>query len=302
MSSATAAPGVRARRTSTFADLLNLTKPRLSLLVVFTTGGAAWLAGGEKSWWQTLAAIIGTSLVVGAANTLNCYLERDVDGLMRRTADRPLPTGRLTSEIALWLGRVLMFVGLPLLTIGTNWLAGALAAFALATYVMVYTPLKRRSAAATLVGAIPGALPPLIGWTAMTGRIEAPGVVLFLILFVWQLPHFYAISLFRQAEYERAGFVVLPTEIGGAATRRRIALYALLLVPVSLALVPLGIASWLYGAVALISGVAFAVLTLRGLRPDTTNAWARRVFAGSLVYLTVLVGAMVADVILTQLS
>lgn len=280
------------------SDLLSLAKPRLSSLVIFTTGGAAWLAGGNTAWPRLIAAVVGTSLIVGAANALNCYLERDVDGLMKRTADRPLPAGRMAPEVALWLGRVLMFIGFPILTLGTNLLTGALAGLALASYVLVYTPLKRRSAHATLVGAIPGALPPLIGWTAITGRIEPAGMVLFLILCLWQLPHFYAISLFRRTEYERAGFVVLPTTLGPTATRRRIVLYTALLVPASLLLVPLGVTGVVYAAVALLAGLGFLAAAFGGLRENATNAWARRFFFGSLIYLTTLVAGMVADVIL----
>lgn len=279
-------------------DVLSLTKPRLSSLVIITTAGAGLLAGGASRWPSLVATVIGTAMIVGAANALNCFLERDADARMSRTASRPLPQGRLHPDVALWLGRILIFLGLPMIAVASNLLAAGLASLALVTYVFAYTPLKPRTAAATLVGAVPGALPPLIGWTAMTGHIDLPGLVLFGVLFLWQIPHFLAIGLFRQAEYERAGFRILPSTAGPAATRRQIVWYTAALLPMSLLLVPAGINGVLYAVVAIIAGVGFLGLGVRGLFSGADSRWARRFFFGSLLYLTILVAGMVADVVL----
>ncbi|MCA3012209.1 MAG: protoheme IX farnesyltransferase, partial [Myxococcaceae bacterium] len=179
-------------------DLASLTKPRLSGLVLFTTAGGMWLSGAPLTWWSWLVALLGTAGTVGAANAFNCYLERDSDRFMARTAVRPLPQARLEPVVALGFASALALVSVPVLFVGVNALTGALGLLALTSYVLVYTPMKSRTHWAMVVGAVPGALPPLMGWTAATGRIEGPGLVLFAILFVWQMPHFIAIALFRK--------------------------------------------------------------------------------------------------------
>src|SRR5262249_24541460 len=155
------------------------------------------LAPGAHSIGLVAAALLGTTLVVAGANALNMYLERDVDALMTRTRNRPLPSGRLPAEAALAFGVATSALAIPILTFAVNPLTGGLGAISLIIYVLAYTPLNRRSTSALLVGAVPGAMPPLMGWTAVTGQLDAAGIALFLILFVWQLPHFIAISLFR---------------------------------------------------------------------------------------------------------
>ena len=205
------------------SDLWTLTKPRLSMLVIITAGGGYWLAG-SNDLLSGMLAVGGTTLVVAAANVLNNYLERESDKDMTRTSVRPLPTGRLAPSIALLFGVLLTAISVPLLTFGANPLTGLLAAVALILYVLVYTPMKRVSSMNTLVGAIPGALPPLIGWTAATGSIEVGGLLLFALLFLWQIPHSLAICIYRQKEYESAGLVVLPSEHGLAVTRRQMLL------------------------------------------------------------------------------
>lgn len=276
------------------ADLLSLTKPGLTRLVVMTTGMGVWVAGGPYDLVQVVITILGTLLVVAAANTLNCYLERDVDGLMARTANRPLPCGRMEPGVALWMGLGLAAVSIPLLTFAVRPLVGLLAAIALVSYVLIYTPLKRVTSLSTLVGAVPGAIPPVIGWVAVTGRIDPPAVILFGILFLWQLPHFFAIALFRKDEYERAGFRVLSVEHGDHATWVQMVRYSFALLPVSLLLVPTGAAGGLYLALAGSLGVAQLVVMLRGLfRPSA--AWARRAFHFTLLYMTGLMFALVVD-------
>lgn len=282
--------------TATLRDLVALTKPRITLMVIITTLGGLWLAPGEVPIVTILATLIATAMVVGAANTLNCWLERESDGFMARTKNRPLPSGRLDPRWALGLGLGLGAISVPVLTLAVNPLTGLLAAIALISYVWVYTPMKRQSPAALLVGSIPGALPPLMGWTAATGELSAPGIVLFGILFLWQLPHFLAIAIFREREYTKAGIKVMPAVRGLPRTKLHAALYAGALVPVSLLLVPLGIAGTIYLAVAAVLGIAFFVWSLVGLRAEAGNRWARQLFLASLVYLPLLFAALTIDV------
>ncbi|HSQ66861.1 MAG TPA: heme o synthase, partial [Polyangiaceae bacterium] len=192
-------------------DVVALSKPRITLMVMLTALGGAWLApvrveGGAMVW-----LVLGTALVVGGANALNMLLERDTDGLMERTRNRPLPAGRLSPRTVLWFGLIASGSSIPILGFGVNATTATLALLANLLYVLAYTPLKRRSHLALLVGAVPGALPPLMGWTAATASVDAGGLVLFAILYFWQLPHFMAIALFRKDEYERARLVVMPS-------------------------------------------------------------------------------------------
>ncbi|MEW5742842.1 MAG: heme o synthase [Myxococcota bacterium] len=274
------------------SDYLSLTKPRLSGLVLFTTAGAMWLSGRSVSGWTWLWAMLGTAGTVGAANALNCVIERESDRFMSRTAGRPLPARRLTLQPALVFAAVLAGLALPALSLGVNWLTGVLGLAALLLYVLAYTPLKPRSHLAMLVGAIPGALPPLMGWTATTGRIELPGLVLFAILFFWQLPHFIAIALFRKAEYRAAGLTSLPLQKGDDVARLHAVLYLLALLPVSLLPTVVGVAGWLYLGVALVLGAWFTRVGVVGWRTKGDEAWARRFFKVSLVYLTGLFAAL----------
>jgi protoheme IX farnesyltransferase len=215
---------------------------------------------------------------------------------MARTAGRPLPAGRMDPGIALRFGLALSALSVPLLTFAVGPLPGLLASVALVSYVLLYTPLKRLSAASLLVGAIPGAIPPLIGWTAATAHLDLPGVLLFAVMFLWQVPHFLAITLFRKAEYARAGLVVQPNEPGGErAARTNIVRYTVALVGVSLLFVPLGVAGKLYLATALVAGAAFLGYGLLGLREDAGVRWARNLFLLSLLYITVLFGVLMFD-------
>lgn len=276
-------------------QFFRLTKPRLSSLVIATLVGGMYLAPGRPSLWLVLWTTLGTMLVVGAANTFNMYIERDSDALMRRTRNRPLPSGRLRPRAALWFGVALMVVGLPMLWLGANLLTAALGLAALVSYALVYTPMKRRSPVALLVGTIPGAIPPLMGWTAVRGRIELPGLLLFAVMFFWQIPHFLAIALYSSEDYARGGIRVTPLVHGAAAAKREAVVYLAALVPVSLALalVPVGvaghpIAGYTYFWTALVGGVAFFAVGLWGLREDAGRSWARWLFLVSLVYLTAL--------------
>ncbi len=280
---------------ATLRDVVALTKPRLTSLVLCTTTGGIGLAGGRILSARTALTLLGTTLAVAGAHTLNCWLERDLDGFMERTKLRPLPAGRFDPRVALVLGLVYSAVSVPVLFLGVNALTALLGAIALASYVLVYTPMKTRSPAALYVGAIPGALPPLMGWTSVTNKLETAGVVLFAILFVWQLPHFLAIAINRKEDYARAGVKTLPSVRGDAVASRHIALWVAALVPITLALVPLGVAHGLYLAAALALGAMFFGVSVRGLTGNTDKPWARKVFLASLVHLTGLFVALMAD-------
>ncbi len=276
-------------------DLLSLCKPRLSGLVICTAAGGMGLAGGGISVTQLLTALFATAGTVGAANALNCYLERDGDRLMHRTKSRPLPAGRMEPAVALWFGVSLAALSLPALALGVNLLTGLLGLLAFVSYVFVYTPMKARSHHAMIVGALPGALPPLMGWTAVTGKLELPGLVLFGILFFWQFPHFLAIALFRKDEYAAAGLHSVPIDRGDEVSRRQLLLYTLPLLPLSLSLYPLKMAGLLYTSVAAVSGAAFLAAGVYGFVTRAGRVWAKRVFLGSLLYLTVLFLALLID-------
>ncbi len=285
---------------ATLRDVVALTKPRITLMVVITAAGGMWLAmhqpGVAPLAWQRMVVVLATTAaVVAAANSLNCWLERDSDRLMARTMNRPLPDGRLDPRIALGFGVAMGLFSVPMLSFGVNAMTGLLGAFALVSYVAVYTPMKKVSPTALLVGGIPGALPPLMGWTAVTGRLDAPGVVLFLLMFLWQVPHFIAISIFRQAEYERAGLKVLPSVKGLAYSKIQAALYAAILAPVSLMPFALGVAGHVYLVTAIVLNVAFVGTALVGLRAFAGERWAKKLFVVSLVYLTVLFPVLMAD-------
>ena len=275
-----------AKLRGTAQDLISLTKPRLSSLVLVTAGGGLWLSGVEVPWWQAMAAIGGTTMVVGGANALNNYIERESDREMARTARRPLPARRLSPTLALAFGVALSLVSIPLLAVLTTPLAALLAAGALVLYVFVYTPLKRRSSISTLIGAIPGALPPLIGWTAATGTADLGGLVLFALLFLWQIPHSLAIGIYRRAEYEAAGLVVFPTEHGEEATRRQMLLYTLPLVPMPAVLAHVELAGPLTMSLGSLLGFGFLWLAWQGYRDSGGAKWARKLFFYSLIYLT----------------
>lgn len=279
----------------TVRDLIALTKPRITLMVLVTAAGGMWLAPGSLDVTSMAAMLLTTGMVVGAANTLNCYLERDSDRLMARTANRPLPDRRLEPSWALVLGVLMGLFAVPTLTIAVNPVTGLLGLIALISYVAIYTPMKQYTPAALFVGALPGALPPLMGWTAVTGSIDLPGLVLFGVLFFWQIPHFIAISIFRQEEYERAGLKVLPSVRGVRSAKVQSAIYAAALWAVSLLLVPYGLAGAIYLVTAVVLGGYFFWMAIRGFKAEDSNVWAKKFFVASLIYLTALFAALIID-------
>jgi heme o synthase len=274
-------------------SLVQLTKPRVTTLVMVTAVAGAFVAPAPRDTATLLVALLGTALVVGSANALNMYIERESDALMTRTRVRPLPTGRLAPEIALWFGIGLAVCGLPLLALTVNLITALLTLAALVSYVFAYTPLKKVTWLALLVGAVPGALPPLIGYASVSGTLSRQAWVLFAILFVWQLPHFLAIAIFRRDEYARAGHRVLPVVRGVAATKRAIVAYAALLVLTTLLPFAHGMASPAYLFVALLSGSLFFGYAVAGMPETAGDAWAKRLFRASMPHLVLVLGTLV---------
>jgi protoheme IX farnesyltransferase len=277
------------------AEVVRLAKPRITGLVVVTFLGGLWLAPGTIDHWRVLMTLIGTVLLVAGANAFNMIMERDVDPLMERTRERPLPRGTVSPELALVFATAMSCAALPLLFLGGNFITGVLGFIALGSYVGVYTPMKRRSGAALFVGAIPGAVPPLMGWTAVTGHIDPPALVLFAVLFLWQIPHFLAIAIYRSADYARAGFKVLPAAISERATRFTIVGFSVVLVAATILLEPLRVAGPRYMAAATLLGAVLIGWAAAGFRRTAASAWARSLFLFSIVYLTLLFVALAMD-------
>jgi protoheme IX farnesyltransferase len=293
-------PGISGERdtserasTRSWSALIELGKPGVAGLVMLTMLCGALIAPGRRPLLQLLVAMFGTALVVASANALNMYIERETDALMSRTASRPLPTGRLSPEVALWFALACGLVGLSVLLLFVNPMSAGLSLLALSSYVIAYTPLKRSTGYALHVGAVPGAIPPLIGWASMTGSLAPRALPLFLILLVWQLPHFLAIATFRREEYARAGLVVQPNERGLSATRRSILLYSVLLLVVSWSPLALGMAGLYYAVVATCLGLAFLGFAAFGRGEKTVERWAKLLFLASLPYLVLVYAALV---------
>lgn len=291
-----AVDGVASVHTGSVTDFWTLTKPRLNLLVLVTTLGGLYLAAPKGvPLSRLLHALIGTALVAGGAAALNQVWERRIDGLMRRTQSRPLPAGRLGATEGGVFGVVLSAVGMIELAWQVNLLSAGVAALTLVSYVLLYTPLKTRTSLATLIGAIPGALPPVIGWAAATNTVTLSAIVLFGIVFFWQMPHFLAIAWLYREDYARAGIPLLPVlEADGRRTGLQALLYTAGLWPVSLMPVLVGLAGLPYGIVATALGVVFLVLSALFARDRTTRS-ARRLFLYSIIYLPVLWGMLCLD-------
>jgi heme o synthase len=289
-------PLADAHRSSSLGDYVALTKPRLNFLVVLTSAAGYYLgARTPPNLWLMVQAVGGTALVAGGAAVLNQVYERDTDAMMRRTMHRPLPDRRVSPADARAFGLALVAVGLALLAFTANAVAALLALVTVVVYLVVYTPMKRRSSASTLVGAIPGALPPLIGWAASHGSIAIGGWTLFAIVFLWQIPHFMAIAWMYRDDYRSAGFPMLPViEPDGRRTGRHALWYAAALLPLSLMPTFVGLSGWIYFWVALGLGIAFLALAARFAAARTERA-ARWLFFGSISYLPLLWATMVLN-------
>lgn len=292
MNPATTAIAVPSAR---FGDFLELTKPRITFLVLITAAvGYAIGLNGSFDPAVFAALMAGTAFVSGGASALNQYAERETDALMQRTRRRPLPAGRVAPVHALAFGLLLSAAGLGLLA-GINGLTYFLGIAALGSYVLLYTPLKRITSLCTVVGAVPGAIPPLMGWTAARGSLDAAGWGLFAILFLWQLPHFLAIGWMYREDYARAGFPMLTVlDSDGRSTARQAMLYCAALLPVTVAAGVLSRAGVVYLGGAALLGLAFLAGSIRFARAKSIPA-ARRLFAISIVYLPALLALMVFD-------
>jgi protoheme IX farnesyltransferase len=281
---------------SVAAVLTELFKMRLTTLVVLTTLVGFYLGSqGGVSYWLMFNTVIGTMLLASGAAALNQLLEREHDAKMRRTKDRPLPSGRLTTEAVLIIGTLCAAAGLAYLAFAVNILTALLGALTLTSYLFVYTPLKRVTTLNTAIGAIPGALPPLMGWTAARGEVTIGGWSLFAILFFWQLPHFLAIAWMYRDDYAKAGFVMLPVvDPQGERTGSQALSHTLGLLPISLFPFLLGLVGWVYLVGAFILGVAFVWYAFRFSR-QLSAARARLLFYASILYLPSLLILMVVD-------
>jgi protoheme IX farnesyltransferase len=289
--------GRGAVRAVRLADLAELTKPRITLMVAVTTAAGFVMASAGSLAGLDLAllvhALAGTALVAAGASALNQVWERDVDALMRRTAQRPLPSGRLDPDVGLLWAVALAVAGVSWLALAVNLLTALLGALTLAGYVFVYTPMKRLSSLSTVVGAIPGAVPPMMGWTAARDVLEPGAWALFGILFLWQLPHFLAIAWMYRADYERGGMPMLPViDPGGTRTGRQAILYAAALVPT-----PLGLTGGVYFAGALVLSLGFLGASW-WFQQRRTNGTAKQLLLVSVVYLPAVLAVMLLDRVL----
>jgi protoheme IX farnesyltransferase len=274
-------------------DYLQLSKSRIVMMVLITTAAGYFFAAPRVDWTLLVNALIGTGLVAAGTNALNQYVERDHDAKMRRTRLRPLPDGRISPRAALVFSVAISIAGTVYLGMAVNWLTAALGAFTLITYIFIYTPLKRVSTICTLIGAIPGAIPPLMGWAAATGSLTAGGWIIFGILFFWQLPHFMAISWMYRDDYARGGFAMLSVrDDDGRATAQQAVFYSLALLMVSVLPPLFGLSTYLYlvGAIAAGSALTFASFAFLASR---TPAHARRLFMASNIYLIVMMTLLV---------
>ena len=273
-----------------------LTKPGITGYVMVTAGvSAAVAAGGAVPLALALHAVLGTGLATAGALALNQYVERDADRIMTRTRHRPLPSERLQPSQALAFGIVLLAAGLGYLLVASGWWPAGLAALSGLAYLAIYTPLKRRSYAATLAGAVPGALPTLIGWTAATGSLDRGALALFAIAYLWQLPHVLGLAWMLRDDYARVGFKLIPAG-GGRLIGAHMVAATLALVPASIAPTLLGITGpWYFGG-ALVASLALLAVAV-GTSRDMSEAAARRLFLASLVYHPVLLGFMLFDTV-----
>jgi len=297
-SGAERALGAAATAGGSVGDYVALLKPRVMSLVVFTALVGMVMAPGGVHPVIGFASLLAIAVGAGAAGALNMWYDADIDGRMQRTRRRPVPAGRLAANDALAFGLVLAVGAVTVLALAANWLAAALLAFTIVFYVVVYTMwLKRRTPQNIVIGGAAGALPPVIGWAAVTGEVGLASLVLFLIVFLWTPPHFWALSLYRAGDYEKAGVPMLPVVAGAAATRRQILIYAAVLAPVGLAPAVLGFAGVAYAVVATLAGAAFVGLAWRVHASDGRQGEraARDLFNFSLLYLFLLFAVLLAE-------
>ncbi|TQV83463.1 heme o synthase [Denitrobaculum tricleocarpae] len=276
-------------------DYIALLKPRVMSLVVFSGFAGLIVAPGYLHPLLAAVAVLCIAVSAGAAGAINMWYDRDIDAIMERTKSRPLPKGRISPEEALSFGVTLTLFSTMLMGLAVNWTAAILLASANAFYVFIYTMwLKRSTPHNIVIGGAAGAFPPMIGWAAVTGSVDLQSIVLFLIIFMWTPPHFWALALFREGDYAKAGVPMLPVVAGTESTKRQMLLYTLVLVPITLLPSFLGTAGPLYGAAAVLLGLRFIYLSVQVLRDDGVR-YAKRMFGFSIMYLFALFGLMMLD-------
>jgi protoheme IX farnesyltransferase len=276
-------------------DFVRLLKPRVMTLVVFSGFAGLYVAPGELHPFLAAVAVLAIAVAAGAAGAINMWYDRDIDAIMSRTCARPIPAGRVAPSEALAFGVTLNLFAVMLMGIAINWTAAFLLALASGFYVFVYTVwLKRRTPQNIVIGGAAGAFPPMIGWAAVTGSVALESLVLFLIIFMWTPPHFWALALYRDGDYAKAGVPMMPVVAGRAATKRQILLYTALLVPLTLVPVWQGVAGGVYGMVMLVLGGCFLLLAWRVSRSDGNHA-PRQLFGFSILYLFLLFGVLIID-------
>ena len=280
-------------------DYLALLKPRVMSLVVFTAIIGLLLAPGGVNPVIGVIAILCIAVGAGGSGALNMWYDADIDRVMSRTANRPIPSGRVTPGEALAVGLICSGFSVAILGLATNWVAAALLAFTIFFYAVIYTMwLKRSTPQNIVIGGAAGAFPPMIGWAAVTGDITLPSIILFLIIFLWTPPHFWALALYKQGDYQAAGIPMLPNVAGEAATKNQILLYSVILVASSLVPLFIHMSGWLYGAIAVLTGASFLYLAVRLHRAPTQigmKKLARSLFTYSLSYLFVIFLALLTD-------
>ena len=287
------------------SDFIELMKPRVMSLVVFTALVGMVAAPGEIHPLIGIIAILSIAVGAGAAGALNMWYDADIDALMARTAARPIPRGRVTADEALSFGSVLSVVSVMTLGVLVNWVAGALLAFTIGFYVFVYTMwLKRSTPQNIVIGGAAGAFPPMIGWAAVTGSVSIESIVMFLIIFMWTPPHFWALSLYRCRDYERAGVPMLPVVAGARETRRQILIYSILLVPLTVVPSFIGLGGGIYLVTSVVLGAIFLWLAWQVWRVQDgreADSVAKRLFLFSILYLFLLFGVLLAEQVIGRL-
>jgi len=286
------------RSTSTVRGYLELTKPRIMLMLLFTEYCAMVVGAGRlPDWKASLWSVLGLALSTGGAAALNMWYDRDIDGIMQRTAHRPIPAGRVSSTGAFWFGLILQVGATLLLGFLVNWLSALMALSGFVYYVVIYTMwLKRSTPQNIVIGGGAGAFPPIVGWAAATGHLSWAAVLMFLIIFMWTPPHFWALALYKRDDYERAHVPMMPIVRGPKSTKRQSFVYTLLLLTSSLLLYVTGVVGLVYLAVAVALGLGFMVFTWMSLRENDSHVqWAKRTFRYSLIYLPTLFVLMVLN-------
>lgn len=284
-------------------DYFQLLKPRVMTLVVFTGLAGLVVAPGSISPFLALVAIACIAISAGAAGAINMWYDRDIDAVMKRTINRPIPAGKIAAPEALTLGIFLTAMSFALMGLATNWVAGFLLLGANLFYVLIYTMwLKRSTPQNIVIGGAAGAFPPMIGWAAVTGDVTWTSLALFMITFLWTPPHFWALALYHEGDYGAAKIPMLPNVAGERHTKMQMIIYCILLIPVSVIPTLLGHSSWIYGAIALILGFVFLSFSLRVWRAESgDHGPAKAMFRFSLLYLTLIFAALMLDQLITYL-